>query len=436
MQSNTARKFNEKTAGGSVAFAHATPIQQLRRSVLSCMLFEKEHYESGQAIADRIISLSDQVTTSQLAALAVEARTVHNLRHVSLLLLAGLAKKGGSEVSETIAKVIQRADELNEFISIYWRNGKVPLSAQVKKGLAKAFQKFDAYALAKYDREKAVRLRDVLFMVHAKPKDDAQAAIWKLLVEGKLPSADTWEVALSTGGDKKTEFERLLTENKLGYMALLRNLRGMMEAGVSRDLVNAAIVARKGGAEKVLPFRYIAAARACPQLEPAIDISLQAAIAALPSLSGKTVVMVDVSGSMNENLSPKSDLTRKDAAAALASVINGDLRVFSFADNVMELPPRRGMSGVDAICKSQNGGTRLFDAVAFINEKVPYDRIIVITDEQDTGGAVRTLPNPKGNGYMINVASAKNGVGYGAWNHIDGFSENVIRWIVESENDQ
>ncbi len=92
--------------------------------------------------------------------------------------------------------MIQRPDELTEFLAIYWA-GKLgameqrktqAVSAQVKKGLAKALAKFDAYQLAKYDRDGAVRLRDVLFLVHAKPKDKEQEAVWKQLVDGTLAS--------------------------------------------------------------------------------------------------------------------------------------------------------------------------------------------------------------------------------------------------------
>jgi hypothetical protein len=61
---------------------------------------------------------------------------------------------------------------------LYWGEKRQPLSRQVKLSLAKAFQKFDAYQLAKYDRPGMVKLRDVLFMVHAKPKDEEQAATW------------------------------------------------------------------------------------------------------------------------------------------------------------------------------------------------------------------------------------------------------------------
>lgn len=433
MQTNTARSFARvQTHGGAPAFPHLKPIDQLRRSVLSCLLWESEFYEDGQSIADRIAETAAQVSETDLAALADEARNTHNLRHVSLLLAVELAKRGGPIVSSTIERVIARADELSEFLSLYWRNGKTPISKQVKRGLASALYKFDAYQLAKYDREKAIRIRDVLFMVHAKPKDDAQAEIWKQLVDGTLPSPDTWEVALSGGADKRETFERLLRENNLGYLALLRNLRNMVEAGVDEELIRIALLARKG-AQRVLPFRYVAAARAVPRLEPVIDQALAAAIEAQPTLPGRTVVLVDVSGSMTDRLSSKSDLTRMDAAAALASLIKGDLRVFSFSDTVVEVAPRRGMAGVDAILHSQPySGTNLAGAIAAINRDVSHDRLIVITDEQST--SYSRTPDPLvEQAYMINVASYQNGVGYGKWTHIDGFSEGVLRWIHEVE---
>ena len=433
-QTNVKRSFSHvQTHGGAPAFPHMNPMQQLRRSVMSCLLWEREFYEDGQAIADRIAEHAKAVSAADLAAVAIEARTTHHLRHVPLLLLCELAKRGGKDVGEAIYQTIQRADELAEFLSLYWRKGKIPLSKQVKIGLARAFRKFNAYQLAKYNRDNAVKLRDVLFLTHAKPKDEEQAAVWKQLVDGTLAAPDTWEVALSAGADKKASWERLLREGQLGYLALLRNLRNMTQVGVGGDLIVSAILARKG-ADKVLPFRYVAAARACPQLEPAIDAALSEAIADMPPFDGRTIVMVDVSGSMDESLSAKSDLKRVDAAAALASIINGQVRLFTFSDMLVEVPPRRGMAGVDAIMKSQpHGGTALAAAVAEIN-KLPHDRLIVVTDEQATDG--RVMDAVASRAYMINVASAKNGVGYGKWTHIDGFSEGVLRWIHAFEDDR
>lgn len=442
MRLNVKPTYTERTHEGAPA-ARLSDEQALRRSVLACLLWEREFYEDGEKIAARILRLAGNVPAATLAALSIEARTEMNLRHVPLLLLSALARHGAgsSLVSDTIERVIQRADELSEFLVIHAKaNGVTPdkvkpkLSAQMKKGLARAFGRFDEYQLAKYDRAGAVRLRDVLFLVHAKPKDEAQEALWKRLVAGELTVPDTWEVALSGGADKRETFERLIREGKLGYLALLRNLRNMAQAGCDETLVREAIVARKGGADRVLPFRYVAAARAAPQFEPALDQALSEAVLRMPVLPGKTAILVDVSGSMDFPLSSKSDMKRIDAAAALASVIHGDRRVFTFSHQVVEVPPRLGMAGVDAIVRSQpHGGTYLGAAVAAINAQVPHDRLIVVTDEQSHD----PVPDPVAKrAYMVNVASNQNGVGYGNWTRITGFSESIIRFIVESENDR
>jgi len=86
---------------------------------------------------------------------------------------------------------------------------------------------------------------------------------------------------------------------------------------------------------------------------------------------------------------------------------------------------------IRAIDVSQrHNGTYLGKAVEQLNQKDRYDRLIVISDEQ----AHDTVPNPKGQGYVINVASYKNGVGYGKWTHIDGWSEAVIEYIRTLES--
>jgi hypothetical protein len=421
-----------RTHEGAPAFAPLSDEARLRRSILSCLLWEDEFYEDGETISARIAAQASSLDPKIVARLAIEARSKMSLRHAPLLLLTVLAKIGAKReklVANTVAEVIQRADELSELVAIYWRNGRRPLSAQLKKGLARAFDKFDAYELAKYDRPGPVRLRDVLFLVHAKPKAAEQAETWRKLAEKELDSPDTWEVALSAGADKRDTFERLIRERKLGYLALLRNLRNMEQAGVDEKLVRQAILDRKG-ARRVLPFRFVAAARAAPLFDRTLDEALQAAIADQLRFSGRTVVLVDVSGSMDARLSQRSDLTRMDAAAALASVINGDVRVFTFSQEVKEVPARKGLAGIDAIVRSQpHGGTYLGKAVADVNG-VNHDRLIVITDEQSHD----RVPDPVARrAYLINVASYRNGVGYGRWLHLDGFSEQVLRYIAEYE---
>ena len=416
---------------------HITVLGQLRRSVLSCLLWESEFYEDGEEIRKRIADLTAQCIPEDVAALAVEAREQMHLRHVPLLLLRELArhprmKERPQLLSKAMARVLQRADEPAEFLALYWKDSKQPLSKQVKRGLAWSMRRFSEFELAKYNRDAEVTPRDVLFMSHAKPKDDAQAAVWKKLAANDLATPDTWEVQLSAGADRKGTFERLIREKKLGYFALIRNLRNMEQAGVDVQLVRDAILARKGGAEKILPFRYVAAARYAKQFEPQLDSAMQAALAELPKLVGTTIVLVDNSGSMAARLSRKSDMTRADAAAGVAIVARGvceAARVFAFSDNCVEVPPRTGMALRDAIhTATRMGSTQLGAAVKMVSD-LSHDRLIVVTDEQSAD----RVPEPNRLGYMINVASNRNGVGYGKWVHVDGWSDAVVRFIAEHE---
>lgn len=433
MRVNTARRAERTHEGGPAR--HISVYDQLRRSVMACFLWESGFYEDGVSIAERIRDLVHKADPRDVSNLAIEAREQGRLRHVPLLLVRELARhpqKNVIKLADTLSRVIQRPDELCEFLAIYWMEGKQPLSKQVKLGLAWAFRKFDAYQLAKYDRDNAIKLRDVLFLCHAKPKDGDQAELWKQLIDGKLPVPNTWEARLSSGEDKAAVFADLIQNRKLGYMALLRNLRNMEEAGVDRSLVSSAIV--EGAARsKALPFRFISAAKAAPNFEPELDAAMTLALGALPSLSGRTVILVDVSGSMSWGVSGKSDLTMLDRGAALAALVAGvaeDFQVLTFSQQVVTVPPRRGMALIDAVKNSQpHGGTYLGAAVNAVNEKIPYDRLIVFTDEQTAD----RVPNPAGRGYMVNVATNKRGVGYGPWVHIDGFSENVIRFVQELE---
>ena len=131
-------------------------------------------------------------------------------------------------------------------------------------------------------------------------------------------------------------------------------------------------------------------------------------------------------------MSGKSDLQRADAAATLASVISAtSLRVFSFSDDVVEVPSYRGLAGVDTILKSQDhSGTMLGAAVTYVNG-IKHDRLIVVTDEQSHDHVPKPVAK---HAYLVNVASNMNGIGYGErWTHIDGFSEGIIRFITEIE---
>ena len=416
--------------------APAAPIsaeEQLRRAVLACLLWKDQFYEDGVTISDRIAGLVPRVEAARVAALAVEARERMKLRHAPLLLVREAARYPTHRgvVAETLARVIQRADELAEFLAIYWKDGRQPLSAQVKKGLAAAFSKFDAYALAKYNRDGVVKLRDVLFLTHAKPLTAEQALTWRQLIDGTLPSAETWEVRLSRGEQQREVWESLLIENRLGALALLRNLRNMQEAEVEPELVRHGLEAIR--VDRVLPFRFVAAARHAPQWEPWIERAMFQSLYGQEPLPGRTVLLVDVSGSMDAPLAGRSQMRRMDAAAGLAVLLREiaeEVSVYTFSERLARVPARRGFALRDAIVQSQpHGGTYLGRALDELRES--YDRVVVITDEQSHD----RVPAPRGRGYVVNVASYRNGVGYSTWTHIDGWSEAVVEYIRSAEGE-
>lgn len=421
-----------------------SPLLELRRSVLTCLLFENTFYESGFSIAERIAELCTKVDPRDVAQLALDARDKMHLRHVPLFLLVQISKreKTGPLLAAILPLVIQRADELSEFVSIYWKygsrdgkSGKHPLSAGIKRGLAEAFKKFNAYSLAKYNsKDAAIKLRDVLFLVHPKPSEEL-ADVWRKLANKQLESPDTWEVALSAGADKKETFERLMTEGKLGGLATLRNLRKMIEVGCDEKIIRNRLAE---GCEKALPFRFIAAARHAPRLEDAIEEAMFLAVADIQRLPGRTGLLVDVSGSMDYQMSGKSEITRLEAAAGLAILLREKaelFRVATFSASVVEVPPRRGFALRDAIFKSQaHLGTQLKAAVDTLRKQwLDVDRFVIITDEQSSDG------NSAGfaaRNYLVNVASYQNGVSYNkGYCHIDGFSEAIFDFIAAYERE-
>ena len=416
-----------------------TPADELKRTLMNCLLWEDQFYEDGVSIADRIKQLVPLVEPERASALAITAREDMKLRHAPLLVLREMARHATHRglVADTLVRVIQRPDEMTELLAIYWADAlgpmqqrkRQPISAQIKKGLARAVTKFDAYQLAKYDRDGAVRIRDVLFLVHAKPKDAEQQKVWKQLVEGELSAPDTWEVSLSAGSDKRETFERLIAEKKLGGLALLRNLRLMQKAEVPRETIAGAIEAMR--VDRILPYRFITAARYAPDFEPELESAMLKSIKDHARLKGRTRLLIDVSGSMDTALSRQSEMTRLEAAcglAILAREICEKVEIFTFSNDVAKIPPRRGFALRDAIVASQpHAGTYLGKAVKQVDLR--GDRLIVFTDEQSHD----KVESPLGLAYMINVASYQHGVGNGPWRRVDGFSEAVVAWIAASE---
>lgn len=446
-----------------------TPYQELRRSVLSCLLWEDTFYESGQGIAERIAGNAHKVTPHELASLAIEARQSFHLRHVPLLLLTVLARTGAGIpglTRNTVEAVISRPDELGELLAIYWRNGKAPLAAGLRKGLRQALLKFDGFRLSKWDRDAAVKIRDVAFLTHASFPDLDRSRLLANMVnrsffpektkggfplrealgledgaEPGLPMPHTWEALLAAVGPDKAKrrgvwedlLKRMLARESggLGYMALLRNLRNMTEDGVNAQLIETCLEARIG-ARRILPFRFVQASKVAPQFYRSLDEALRATIPLQEPLPGTTCLVVDCSGSMSTPLSAKGQVSRLDAAAALAGCVNGRTRLIAFGSEAREVAPVQGL-GCHAVLERSGVGhaTNAHLGILLANKMKPLpDRIIIVTDEQIS----QSLPNCDiYSRYIINVGPYKNGIGYGEWTKIDGFSASTLDYIREIE---
>lgn len=410
------------------------PERQLKRITLAAMLWEKQFYLDGKSHAELVRELVAKVAPAKVETLALEARTKFKLRHVPLLLARELARHGKLQAN-ALTNVIQRPDEMSEFLSLYWQDGKTAVSNQVKKGLAACFNKFNEYQLAKWNKNSAaIKLRDVMFLSHPKPQSAEQAELFKRVAADTLATPDTWETQLSAGADKRETFTRLMTEKKLGALAFLRNLRNMRDSGVNTSLIRS--YAATLDVAKVLPFRYVAAARIVPEFEDMLESMMFRSLATHDKIPGKTVLVIDVSGSMfGAKISSKSDLDRFDAAAALAMLcreVCEEVEIYSFSNNAVRVAPRRGFALREAISRSQgHGGTHLGNSMRTINANGSYDRCIVFTDEQ----SYDRPDAPRGKGYVVNVASYENGVNHNAWTEVNGFSEAVVDYIQALERE-
>ncbi len=422
---------------------------ELMRSVSSCLLWENEFYENGETISNRIAKLVPLVRAELVKNIAISARTNMNLRHVPLWIITNMVKIQSHRhlVAETIYHVIQRPDELTELLSIYWKDGKIPIASQIKKGLAQAFTKFDEYQLAKWNKSKEIKLRDVMRLVHPIPKNKEQSELWNRLQNNNLKTPNTWEVNLSSGNNKRLVWEKMLTTNTLPALALLRNFRNMINVGVDLNLIKNAISSMN--TKRVLPFRFISAVKFAPMLEEVIEQAMLKSLTNVTKIPGHTVLLVDVSGSMSQRLSNKSSLSRLDAACGLAILLRETcekIDILTFSRKLVQVPARHGFALSDVITKSQPHLATFLGAavkavysgdvvtanrggVKFKGFGFNIDRLIVISDEQSND----VVPTPKSRGYMINVASCKNGVGYGSWTHCDGWSETVVSWISSLE---
>lgn len=408
--------------------------EQLRRTVMAAILWEDNFYEDGITVSNRIKDLIGKVDKETALNILFEAKFENKLRHIPLFMIVHMLKYNYI-CSEDIVKVITRADDILELLSLYINENGRKLNNQLKKALSKALNKFDEYHFSKYTRKSnKIKFGDVIKLVHPKPSSKEQSDLWKRIIENKLKSPDTWEVNLSTKtDDTKTVFTRLIKENKLGDLAFLRNLRLMLINGVDEELIRNEIVNRKW--DKILPHQFIIAYNKTISFKEELELSLFKSLSGFKKIPGKTAILVDKSLSMGSTLSKNSEITRYSVACGLSIMskeVCEDADVFTFNDRLCYvIKKHRGFDLLQAL-GAPKGGTCLGKAIKDLSKHGHYDNIIIVTDEQSEDTPDFNAVNAK-NVFIVNVGVYDKGISYENEKvvHINGWSENTVTYITK-----
>lgn len=437
-------------------------IQLLRRAVLANLLWENIAYMDGQKVADEIVRLVPLCDPMDVANLTIEARVMQKLRHTPLFLAVQMCKHEGTRayVKEVLPKIITRADMLTDFLALYWHDGKCPICNAAKKGLAEAFHNFNEYKFAKYDRDAEIKLRDVMFMVRPKPVNQLEEVLYKKIADRTLETPETWEVLLSqahTASEKAAVWEKLINEGKIGGKAMLMNLRNMQTAGVPRPVIEKGLKELKGA--MLLPLDFLKAMRMCSGFDREIEDAMLKTYENLPKLPGKTLFIVDVSGSMGSITSGGTNFSRLDIAASLAMICANKCEDFELVCTAGDdwsrtekqeyiKYPSKGFKMFQDINsmyhKLGGGGIFTHQCIEKLRSKLgnkihDYARIIVFSDSQDidVSNGSTNKPRPFGKyNYICDVSAHTNGINYkGVWTaEISGWSEHMLDFIEAIEN--
>ena len=373
-------------------------------SILLTSFVSDQFYRQSGDTLDRVKTLLDKVNPKFAAKAAIFARDKFGMRSITHALAGELTSRlGGHEWSKDFYdKVVVRVDDMTEIMSYYLENktdkSKPKFPNALKKGFASAFDKFDNYQIAKYKNEnKEVKLVDIVNLVHPVPTNSNKDALSKLVV-GNLKSTDTWESKLSKAGQEASNEEELsqlksdawgelLTTRKIGYFALLRNLRNIINqapqfVGIACDLL---VDEKMIKSSRVLPFRFATAYEEISKLGSSSEVrkvmtalhqALDISSVNIPKFDGETLVVLDVSGSMSGKPSEIASLF----GAMLAKANNCDVMTFATSASYKSYNPMDSILTIRNGFRFSGGGTNFKDIFLKANKK--YDRVIILSDMQ------------------------------------------------------
>lgn len=436
--------------------------------VLTSFFNEEKFYGDNSAEIEETIDRVIKEDPEFVWKLAVFARREFNMRSISHVLVAHLAHEvDGKQFTESAVKgVALRGDDITEIMAYYISKYGKPIPNSLKRGISDVLLKFDEYTLAKYKgSNEGVQMKDLLCLCHPRPTNQDQADLFKRCLEDKLKTPVTWETELSANGNNAETWDKLIMSGKVGYMAMLRNLRNILKTNpehinVVYDLLSNPDAVRKS---KQLPFRFLSAYKAMKNfgretpvsnrvydvLEDAIDASIDN----LPKIPGKTVIAIDTSGSMTcSGISGNSNIRPVDIATLLGMIANricDDAIVFTFDDRLGTIPAshRDGILSTVVNFYPRGGGTDMkLPFEAMLERNIKADRIIILSDTECNSRwgwskPVQTLADEyrrrTGNNIWVHAIDLE---GYGTQqfhgprtNIIAGWSEKVFEFILLAE---
>ena len=451
--------------------------EQLVTAVLTTMFGEPKFYGSTDNDIFVLATVICGKDPAFVAKLACYARNVANMRSVSHVLACIIAHEAHEYTRAVIRNIIVRPDDITEIMACYKQMYGKPFPNALKREIAEQIQRFDEYALAKYNsRGMSMKLRDVLRITHPTPKNEKTEALFRKVLDDTLETPYTWETELSEKGNTKEVWDELISSGKVGYMALLRNLRNIVKCGADiAPVLKVLSDPERVKKSRQLPFRFFSAYRMLeqenlmtPEIHRALENALTVSVENLDTVPGRTLIAVDVSGSMGSCISRKSTVMCSEIAGLLGamssricedaavcyfdcpggwSCLRGDkgyiVEHYGKYDSILEICRKHIFSG---------GGTQMDLPMKFALEEdksasiKPFDRVIYFSDNvcNSSSYGIKTVQS------MVDKYRKKynpdfwvHGVdlqGYGTqqfcgknFNLIAGWSDKVLEFILLAE---
>jgi 60 kDa SS-A/Ro ribonucleoprotein len=421
-------KYNTPAVGTqTINLAGGQAYQQTAKlefvSILLTSFLKDQFYRTEAETVARLRTLLTQIDPLFAAKAAVYARNEFGMRSISHFVASEIGKtvKGQLWTKPFFARVVRRPDDALEILACYLSQYEKPLPNAMKRGLGIALSKMSEYSLAKYQKTRAeltmIDAVNLCFGTKTKPRarpgfvDRGLSIPLGKLLRGELAAPETWEVKLTQAGQnaeegevqaaKADEWKKLILEKKLGYMALVRNLRNILAAcpemtpQVCEQLVNREAIVKS----LVFPFRFLTAldivkevgGAEASRVLAALSRAMELSVANVPKLSGKTLAVLDVSGSMTQSVTGKTSPARIGSlfAATLVKALSCDFMTFDGDARYVALNTADSVLSMAQSIPFPGGSTDFSAPMRCMNKA--YDRIIILSDMQGwVGGGAPT----------------------------------------------